>query len=59
MLLFNPYLGGGSKGRDCRISIKGISTNVNVIARLELELAYFKAAIQHFSHYAMGTSLSA
>ena len=30
---------------------KGISPKVNVIARLEFELAYFETAIQHLSHY--------
>ena len=29
---------------------KGISPKVNVIARLEIELAYFKAAVQSLSH---------
>ena len=29
---------------------KGISSKVNVIARLELELAHFKAAVEHFNH---------
>ena len=35
---------------------KGINPKMNVIAWLEFELAYFKASIQHFSHYTMGTS---
>ena len=29
---------------------------MNVIKRLEFELAYFKATIQYFSHYATGIS---
>ena len=29
---------------------------MNVIARLELELAYFKATVEHFIHYSMGES---
>ena len=36
---------------------KVIISKVNVIAWLEFELAYFKAIVQHFSHYAMGTPL--
>ena len=31
---------------------KSVSSNVNVIARLEFELAYFEAAVQHISYYA-------
>ena len=34
---------------------RGISIKVNVIERLEFELAYFKAAIQHFNYYDTGT----
>ena len=30
---------------------KGISSKLNVIARLEFEHVYFKAAVQHFSDY--------
>ena len=30
---------------------KNINTNVNVIARLEFELAFFKAVVQQLSHY--------
>ena len=30
---------------------KGISLKVNVIARLEFELTYYDAAVQHISHY--------
>ena len=33
---------------------KVISPKVNTIAWLEFELAYFEAAVQHFSHYATG-----
>ena len=29
---------------------KGISLKVNIIARLEFELAFFEAAVPHFSH---------
>ena len=28
---------------------------VNIVPWLEFELAFFKAAVKHFSHYAMGT----
>ena len=30
---------------------KSISPKTNVMARLEFELAYFEATVQHFSHY--------
>ena len=33
---------------------KSISPKVNVIARLEFELAYYDVIVQHFSHYATG-----
>ena len=36
-------------------SEKGIFQKVDVIMRPELELAYLKAADQHFSHYTAGT----
>ena len=29
---------------------------MDVIARLDFELVYFEAAVQHFNHYAMGLS---
>ena len=35
------------------IFLKGISTNMDVIALLEFELAYFATQIHHFSHYAL------
>ena len=34
-----------------------ISLKVNVIARIEFELAYYDVAIQPLKHYATGTSL--
>ena len=34
---------------------KGIGPEVNVIARLEFELAYYDVAVQHNSHHATGT----
>ena len=37
---------------------KGISSKVNVIARLEFELTNNDVAVQHLSHYIMGTSPS-
>ena len=37
--------------------LKGISPKVNVIAWLVLELAYFEAAVQYFSHYSMEITL--
>ena len=38
---------------------KGISPKVNVISRLEFEPAYFDVPIQHVSHYATRTLLTA
>ena len=35
---------------------KGISPKVNIITGLDFEFAYFKAGVQYFSHYTMGTS---
>ena len=32
----------------------GFIPEVNVLARLELELVYFEAGVQHFSHYSTG-----
>ena len=37
---------------------KGICSKVNVIARMEFELAYFETAVHHFSHYATRPSSS-
>ena len=36
--------------------LKGISPIVNVIGRLEFELAYFEVALQNFSYYAIGAT---
>ena len=36
---------------------KDILSKVNVIARLEFELAYFKAVVLHFSDYPSETTL--
>ena len=49
-IVFNPKL-----GEDKRVYTfpKGISPKVNVIAQLEFELAYFEAAVQRYSHYAI------
>ena len=30
---------------------KGICSKLNIIARLDFELAYLEARVQHFSHY--------
>ena len=48
IILSNPW------GGDERVPAfpRGISPKVNVIARLEFELAYFKAADKHFNYYA-------
>ena len=56
MILFIPLLGGGDKG--AYAFSKSIFPKVNVIARIELELAYFNVAIQNFSHYAWMTPSS-
>ena len=34
---------------------EGICLKVNVIARLEFELAYYDSAVQHFKRYTTGT----
>ena len=36
---------------------KGICPKVNVIARLEYELAYYDSAVHHFNHYTTRTTL--
>ena len=36
---------------------KGISPIVNVIARLEIELTYFEAAVHHFNHFTVSFSV--
>ena len=38
-------------------SLKGTSQNVNAIARLELELAYYNVSDNNVNHYATGTPL--
>ena len=38
------------------IFLKGICPKVNVIARLEFELAFFDVAFEHVNHYTTGTS---
>ena len=53
VVLFNPHL--GDKG--VHSFPEGISPKVNVIERLEFELVYFKAAIQHFNHNTILLSL--
>ena len=35
---------------------KGIKMKVNVIMRLELELAYYDVAVQHVNHYTKETT---
>ena len=54
MVLFNP-LPEGDKG--VSIFPKGISLKVNVIARLEFELASYDVAVQLVNDYASGISL--
>ena len=35
---------------------RGIGPNENVIAQLEFEIAKYDLAVQHFSHYTIGTT---
>ena len=51
MILFNPSLEGG----DMRVHafLKSISLNVNIIAPLEFELAYFETSLLLFNYYKM------
>ena len=37
--------------------LKGLSSKVNVIVRLEFELDYYNVAVQYVSHYATVLSL--
>ena len=50
-MLFNPQLGG----LECYTFPKGIFPKVNVIARLELELAHYDFPVRSFNHYTTGT----
>ena len=53
MVLFNPVTG---RIRGFYTFPKGIYPKVNVIARLEFELAYYDSAVYRFNHYIMRTS---
>ena len=53
MILFNPQL--SRYGEGVHTFLKGICPKVNVIARLEFELAYYDVAVQLFSYNSMGT----
>ena len=46
-MLFNPFIGG--KGVHTFLNV--INPKVNVIARLEFELADFDVVVLNFSHY--------
>ena len=48
MVLFNPH---SLEDKAVYTFDKSISPKVNVIARLEFELAYFQTAIQHLGYY--------
>ena len=52
VVLFNPQLG---VWLGIHTFPKGICPKVNVIARLEFELAYYNSAVQRFNHYATRT----
>ena len=49
MVLFNPQLGSGEV---IHTFPKVISPKVNIIMRLEFELAHNNAIVQHVRHYA-------
>ena len=51
MILFNPLL--GYKG--LHTFPKSIRLKVNIMASLEFELAYYDFAVEHLSHYTMGS----
>ena len=51
--ILQPQPTGQNKG--IYIFPKGINLKVNVTDRIEFELTYFKAAVQHFSHYTMAS----
>ena len=53
VMLFSPLM---EVNKDVHTFFKGISLKVNVIARLEFELAYYKVAVQHFSYNNRGKS---
>ena len=53
-ILFNPWW-----VRRFNTFSKGTSPKVNLIARLEFELVYFEATVQHFSHFCTGTPTQA
>ena len=42
-------------GKGVHIFPKGSSSKGNVLAQPEFELSYLEAAVQHLSHYAIGT----
>ncbi len=50
------YLTHSREDKGAHTFPKGICSKVDVIARLEFELAYFEAVVQHFSHSATATS---
>ena len=49
---FDSLAGSEVNMQHSYLPTEGISSKVNVIARMEFELAYFKAGVQHFSHCA-------
>ncbi len=51
LLLFNPL-----EDKGFHTFPKGICLKVNVIARLEHELAYYDSAVHRFNHYTTRTS---
>ena len=52
------YLTHSWEGKGVRTFPKGICPKVNVIARLEYELAYYDSAVHPFNHYTTRTSFS-
>ena len=51
------YLTHSWRDKEAHTFPKDISLKLNVIERLEFELAYFEATVQHFSYYATGTRI--
>ena len=49
------YLTHSWKDKEVHVFPIGISLEVNVLVQLEFRLILFKATVQHFSYYVMGT----
>ena len=51
MVLFNPW-----EDKGIHTIPKGICPKVNVVARLEYELAYYDSTVHRFNHYTTRTN---